>query len=212
MTVAVRPSNGRSELTVKLPAPEFTTFRLKLVGTSPLITDAFSEERKAALARTQDGSAKQKPKARDPEAEFQESIYRTEAGGFAVPKLAFRKAIQTGAMRMTDIKGTEILAAFQIDTPDEFLPLETTEPRMRTDHVVQMGRGNLRYRAEFWPWAVVLPVKLDHEVVSLEQFAHIVYKAGMGVGIGNWRSEKKGDFGLWTIESMTDVRIVGVLP
>lgn len=204
--------NGTADLTVKLPAPEITTFDLVLEGTSPLILDRFSEGPMAKLARSQDGSAKQKDPPRDPEAEFHAAAYRTEDGRFGIPKLAFRKSIQTGAMRMTDVKGTEALAAFQINTPSEILPLITVEPRMRTDHVVRMGRGNLAYRPEFWPWGVVLPIKLDHEVVSLEQFVHIVYKAGMGVGVGNWRAEKKGDYGLWTIKSIDNVRILGALP
>lgn len=192
---------------LKLPPPEFTTFSVKLQGTTPLITDAFSQARRDKLARTQDGSAKQKPGPRDPEAEFTESQYLREDGAYGVPKLAFRKAIQAAAIRMTEVKGTEVLAAFQIDTPDEFLPLEAKAPTQRMDHVVRMGRGNLAYRAEFWPWAVVLPIRLDHEVVTLDQFIHIVYKAGMGIGIGNWRPEKKGDFGTWTIESVNDVYV-----
>ena len=193
---------------IRLPVPELTLFRLKLEGTSPLITDAFSEPRRVKLAATQDGSAKVKPGPRQPEVEFQESIYRLADGAYGVPKLAFRKAIQAAAVRMTDVKGTEVLAAFAIDTPDECLPLITGEPRMRTDHVVRMGRGNLAYRSEFWPWSIILPIRLDHEVVSLEQFVHIVFKAGLGVGIGNWRPEKKGDYGCWTVADLLDVRVL----
>jgi hypothetical protein len=197
----------KKKVSIELPAPEFTTFDLVLTGTTPLITDSFSEPRKAAFARTQDGSAKQKPGPRDPDAEFHEAMYRTEDGRHGIPKLAFRKAFQAGAMRMTDVKGTVALAAFQINTADEVLPLVGPDPKMRTDHVVRVGRGNLVYRAEFWPWSVRLPIRLDHEVVSLEQFAHIVYKSGMGVGIGNWRPEKRGDFGCWTIEAIENVQV-----
>jgi hypothetical protein len=209
-TAVAERNNGRAvpvERSIKLPAPEITTFNVRLEGTTPLITDAFSEARRAKLAQSQDGSPKQKPGPRRPDDEFEESVYRRDDGAYGIPKLAFRKAIQTGAMRMTEIKGTEVLAAFQIDTPDEYLALVADAPKMRTDHVVRMGRGNLAYRAEFWPWAVTLPIKLDHEVVTLDQFIHIVYKAGMGVGVGNWRAEKKGDFGLWTIKAVTDVYV-----
>lgn len=204
-----KPSGNGTKRELKLPLPEFTTFRVRLEGTTPLITDSFSEDAKRKLAESQSGAAKQKPAPRDPNREFENSAYRTPDGGYGIPKLAFRKAIQTGAMRMTDVKGTEALAAFQIDTPDELLPLECEAPTMRTDHVVRMGRGNLAYRAEFFPWAVVLPVKLDEEVVSLDQFIHILAKAGMGVGIGNWRPEKKGDNGLWQVVAVTDAQVVG---
>lgn len=207
---AVRPStNGKAKRELQIPLPAFTEFTIRVAGTTPLITDAFSEDAKRKLADSQSGAAKVKPGPRDPQREFEYSIYRCHDGTLGIPKLAFRKAIQVGAMRMTEIKGTEVLAAFQINTPAEMLPLEADEPRMRTDHVVRMGRGNLAYRAEFFPWAVELPIKLDHEVVSLDQFVHIVYKAGMGVGIGNWRAEKKGDSGLWTIERIVDVQMLG---
>lgn len=202
------PSPGKLvSRSLKLPPPEFTTFKVRLVGTTPLITDAFSQPRREKLARTQDGSPKQKPGPRDPEAEFIESQYRLADGAYGVPKLAFRKAIQAAAIRMTEVKGTEVLAAFQIDTPVEYLPLDAEAPTLRMDHVVRMGRGNLAYRSEFWPWAVTLPIRLDHEVVTFDQFIHIIYKAGMGIGIGNWRPEKKGDNGTWTIEAVTDVYI-----
>ncbi len=191
--------------TVKLPEPGFTRFALHLTGTNPLITDAFSEARKDKFARTQDGSAKPKPGPRDPEAEFHEAMYRLPDGSFGIPKLAFRKAFAAAATRMTEIKGVEVLAAFQIDTPDEYLKVECSEPTMRRDNVVRMGRANLAYRPEFREWAVWIPVKLDHEVVTLDQFIHIVNKAGLGVGVGNWRPEKKGDFGLWEVDEITEV-------
>jgi hypothetical protein len=204
-----KPHGNGTKRELKIPLPEFTTFKARLTGTSPLITDAFSEEAKRKLAESQSGAAKVKPGPRDPQREFENSVYRRADGSYGIPKLAFRKAIQSAAIRMTEIKGTEVLAAFQIDTPDEYLPLETGEPTMRTDHVVRMGRGNLAYRAEFYPWSVVLPIKLDEEVVSLDQFVHTLGKAGMGVGIGNWRSEKKGDFGLWTVTEILDAVVHG---
>lgn len=198
---------------IKLPAPSFTTFALHLKGATSLIVDAFSLARKLKFASTQDGSAKVKPGPRDPEAEYQEALYKRADGTYGMPKLAFRKAIQSAAIRMTEIKGTEVLAAFVIDSPDEFLALDTGDPgsegpkefQRRMDHVVRVGRGNMSYRPEFPEWGLWLPIKLDHEVVTLDQFIHVVNKAGMGVGIGNWRPEKKGDFGTWVINDISPV-------
>lgn len=190
---------------LELPAPSFTSFSLHLKGTSPLILDAFGDARKKRFAGTQDGSPKPKKGPRDPGAEFREGMYIMADGRYGIPKLAFRKAIQSAAIRMTEIKGTEVLAAFQIAAPDELLPLECSEPEMRTDNVVRQMTANLSYRPMYREWAVWLPVKLDHEVVSLDQFLHIVNKAGMGVGVGNWRPEKKGDFGCWVIDDISEV-------
>jgi hypothetical protein len=202
-------STPRERRDLKIALPEFTHFSLRLHGTSPLIVDAFSEDAKRKLAASQDGSPKQKPGPRDPAREFENSQYHREDGTYGVPKLAFRKAFQSAAIRMSEVKGTEMLAAFQIDTPDEMLPLEADAPTMRTDHVVRVGRGNLAYRAEFYPWAVTIPLKLDESVVSLDQFVDIAARAGMGVGIGNWRPEKKGDFGTWEIVGLENVKVYG---
>ena len=57
--------------------------------------------------------------------------------------------------------------------------------------------------------SVVIPIKLDESVVSLDQFVDIAARAGMGVGVGNWRPEKKGDFGLWEIVGLENVQIYG---
>lgn len=192
---------------VKLPAPSFMKLRLHLTGDTPLISDAFSEPRKARFAKTQDGSAKVKPGPRDPEAEMQEAIYRRPDGGYGFPKLAFLKAFATAATRMTSVKGTEALAAVQIDTADEFLALDCSEPVLRRDHVTRQGRGNLVYRPLFATWAVWVPIQLDPEVVSLDQLIHIVRKAGAGVGVGNWRPEKKGDFGRWNVDDISEVTV-----
>ena len=199
----------RERRELKIALPEFTHFQLRLHGTSPLILDAFSDDAKTKLAASQDGSPKQKPGPRDPHREFENAQYRRPDGSYGIPKLAFRKAFQSAAIRMSEVKGTEMLAAFQIDTPDELLLLEAEAPTMRTDHVVRVGRGNLAYRAEFYPWAVTIPIKLDESVVSLDQFVDIAARAGMGVGVGNWRPEKKGDFGLWEIVGLENVEIYG---
>lgn len=108
---------------------------------------------------------------------------------------------------MTSVKGTEALAAVQIDTPNELLPLECSQPVMRRDHVVRQQTGNMVYRPEIAEWAVWVPIQLDPEVVSLDQLIHIVRKAGAGVGVGNWRPEKKGDFGRWDVDDISEVTV-----
>lgn len=202
MAVTIAPRNGKAapkERVLEIRPLQVTKFVMRLNGTTPLICDGFSDAAKEALALSQSGSPKDKKLPRDPEAEFQRSIYRCGDGRYGFPKLALRKSLAMAATRMSEVKGTAMLAAFLVDTPDELLPLEAGEPRMRTDHVVRVGRGNLAYRSEFWPWALTVPVKLHEPVVGLSEFIDIVNKAGIGVGIGNWRPEKKGDFGTFEV-------------
>lgn len=202
--MAVLAPERRNGRTLEIKPLETTRFVMRIEGTTPLITDAFSDAAKAALALSQSGAPRDKLNARDPEAEFARAQYVRSDGTYGIPKLAFRVAIKTAAMRMSQVKGTAMLAAFIIDTPDELLPLVTTEPKMRIDHVVRVGRGNLAYRAEFWPWSVSIPVTLHEPVVSLAEFIDVVNKAGIGVGVGNWRPEKDGDHGTFTVTEVTN--------
>ena len=190
--------------TIEIKPLEVTRFAMTLQGTTPLICDAFSEERRRRLESTQTGVARDKLSARRPDQEFEDALYRLPDGRYGFPKLGVRKAIAVAATRMSDTKGTEMLAAFMIDTPDEYLALDAAEPEMRRDHVTRMGRANLAYRAQFYPWSLSVPVKLHEPIVTLNEFIDIVSKAGIGVGIGNWRPEKKGDFGTFEV-----VEVVG---
>ncbi len=199
MAIATPVSRNGKERTIEIRPLAVTRFMMRLNGTTPLITDAFSDEAKAAIAFSQSGAPKDKKPPRDPEAEFLRSIYRRPDGSYGFPKLALRKAISVAATRMSEVKGTEMLAAFLIDSEDDLLPLEAGDPTMRFDHVVQRGVGAVRYRAEFWPWAISVPVKLHEPVVGLPEFIDIVNKTGIGVGIGNWRPEKKGDHGTFEV-------------
>lgn len=184
-----------------LPTVAFT---MRLVGQTPLITNRFGESAIEKLEGGQTGKGKAPKVAREPEAEFEEGIYRLPDGSCGIPASAVRKAIASAAMRMTggEQKGTVVLASFTIQTGDGrgYLAIEGPAPRMRRDHVVRMGKGNLAYRPEFWPWAINVPVTLYLPNLSVPEFIQLVRMAGFGIGLGNWRPEKKGDFGTFDVE------------
>ena len=184
---------------VHVPAPiiEFATFRLE--GVSPLICHRWSEKAKKEMLDKQMKKASVGKLAKDPDKDFRESLYEMPDGdGYGFPAIAF-KAAMVRAGTYLDLKMTFLRGAFHID--GELIRIEG-EPTMREDMVrVGMGTADIRYRGQFMPWAVDLPVRYNARAISLEQVANLIVTAGFSVGVGEWRPEKDGSYGLWELAS-----------
>lgn len=177
---------------ITLPALKIETITLMLVGDSPLIVHAWSEKQKKIMLQRQMKSAKQGKEAKDPEADYTSSFYRTETGGYGFPAIGV-KAAMVSACRFVDMKMTEARGAFHIDA--EMLPV-IGEPRPREDMVrVGMGTADIRYRPEFVDWRIPATIKYNASAISAEQIANLLNTAGFAIGIGEWRPERNGSYG-----------------
>ena len=76
-------------------------------------------------------------------------------------------------------------------------------PTMREDMVrVGNGAADIRFRPEFGRWEI--PVMLKYNAkgqYSLEQLLNLINYGGFAVGIGEWRPEKKGQFGMYELKT-----------
>jgi hypothetical protein len=82
------------------------------------------------------------------------------------------------------------------------------EPVMRED-VVRVGQGtDLRYRPQFTDWSAVLQVTFVRSALTRESVVSLVDAGGMGVGVGEWRPEKRGDFGTYEVDQTRDVEVL----
>lgn len=195
------PPTGVDVVRILVPKIEVRTVKIRLVGLSPLITDN-GESAVPAIEKRQSAAPKEKHGVRDPEADFKRSIYLTKDGQYGMRRLAFKKAVVVAAGRFTEHFMTVVNGIVTI-RGDEIIPLDAGEPTMRRDRVVpKKGSTDVRYRAEFWPWAVDLDVDFIHPDITIEQLVHLFRRAGRSVGIGNWRPEKSGDFGTWDVEDV----------
>jgi len=83
------------------------------------------------------------------------------------------------------------------------------EPRMREDMVrVGMGGTDLRYRAEFLDWRAVLDVQFVTTALSRDSVLSLIDAGGFGVGVGEWRPEKRGQNGTYELDTTRDVEVV----
>jgi len=177
---------------------------VRIQGTSSLIVHKFSEKSLRQIQETQSGSGKAKGKAkgvRKPEDEFNGARYVLDKkkGIDGFPASGFKKAaVRAGTYqgeKMTHLRG-----AFHV--MGDVIPIICKKgAKMRTDPV-RIGNGvcDIRYRPEYQNWSCELPITYNSKVISLEQIVNLFEVAGFAVGIGDWRPEKDGQFGMFEVK------------
>ena len=170
---------------------------LVLIGDSPLICHRWSEKAKQQMLDKQMKRATEGKAAKDPQKDYEDSLYHHPDGGYGFPCIAFKNA-GVSACRFTDgLKMTEARGAFHV--MGEMVQIEGT-PSMREDTVkIAMGTADIRYRAEFKAWRVRLRIRYNVAVFSASQICNLFNLAGFGVGIGEWRSERDGSYGCFHV-------------
>jgi hypothetical protein len=192
---------------------EAQTMIVPIIGLSPLITHRFSEKAKRIMLETMQGKSAPK-EAKDPAAEYEAAFYRFADGGAGMPSIAFKAATVGGcrfygkAVTMTAVKQF-IFTRGEVGLDGQQLARIDGEPRMRED-VVRVGRGgaDLRYRPEFPEWRTELRVTFVTGSIDRDSVLSLIDAGGMGVGVGEWRPEKDGDFGTYRVDPDRQIEIV----
>lgn len=204
---------GTINKSVSIELPPLNTKRIEvtLVGDTPLIMHKWSEKAKKEMLAKQMKKAKLAKEAKDPNRDFLESIYILSENGkqrtYGFPVIAFKAAAVTACTSIGGITKVQARQAFHID--GEFAVIEGSEPKMREDMVrIGMGTADIRYRGEFFPWFTTLTITHNANVMSPEQILNMLNTAGFGVGIGEWRPERDGQYGRFHVATDKDMVIV----
>lgn len=188
------------------------TLRVPIIGTTPLIMHRFSEKAKRLMLDNMQG--RKSPKSvKNPEEEYEAAFYRLKDGRYGFPALAFKSATVGGArfyhgLTMTGLKQTLFFRGEPGADGQQMVAI-AGEPEMRED-VVRVGRGgtDLRYRPEFREWSAELEVIYVTSLLTRASVLSLIDAGGMGVGVGEWRPEKDGDFGTFRIDPTRDVEVL----
>ncbi len=188
------------------------TLQVPILGTTPLIVHRFSEKAKRQMLDNMQGRKSPK-EPKDPQAEYEAAFYRMKDGSPGFPVIAF-KAATIGAARfyggitMTALKQFLFMRGEVGDDGRSFARIEG-EPRMRED-VVKLGRNgsDLRYRPEFPEWSTTLEVTYVTSALTRGSVLSLIDAGGMGVGVGEWRPEKDGDFGTYRVDPSRNVEVI----
>ena len=178
------------------------TTRIK--GISALIEHKWSEK---AIKMMEDKHAGVKVKNRDvrvPEQEFKDAAYVCEDGRFGFPSGGLKKCMINAAHKDIGLEKTLLKKSLFIlpdDTVNNLCAFESDEPLMRQDIVkVGMGSTDLRYRPEFRNWSMIVRIEFDSQSLTLNTILSLVQRAGFGVGLGEMRPEKGGEYGRFEVD------------
>lgn len=197
--------------------------KIKVVGDSPLIMHAWSDKAKRMILEAQMGQAKAKAKdVKNPMEDFIHSMYWLtpmpkkndedsftaailNGARFGFPVTAFKQAATSAAYRLGWVKNqTALRGAFQIEAnEDNMVEIVSDPPIMREDMVkVGMGTADIRYRGEFRNWSAELSVIYNaNSQFSLENIVNVINAGGFVCGVGEWRPERDGRYGMYHVES-----------
>lgn len=178
------------------------TFRIKSI--SPMIQHAWSDKAKKEMRDRKAGKKTKTREACNPEQEGKDATYYTEDGGYGIKLESLKSAIISAAHKDIGIEKTLVRKALFIRCKDRngILKIECDDPEIVEDHVrVGAGNADLRYRPYFYTWSVEVTCELDAELLQTRDLLTLVDRAGFGVGIGEKRPEKGGEYGRFTIDT-----------
>lgn len=188
----------KTQQAVELPVLSIQKVKLRIVGDSPLICHAWSHKAKLEMLDKQMKRAKQAKAAKDPEEDYRASLYEHPEGGYGFPAVAFKAAAVDACSHVAGVTKVEARGAFHI--VGDMAKIEG-DPSPREDMVrVGMGTADIRFRGEFKTWATELLIRFNKNVISIEQIANLFNTAGFAIGVGEWRPQRDGSFGMFHVE------------
>lgn len=197
----VKAENGK--VFAPVDKPRFATAVFRIVGTSDLLVHNFSQKSRQAIKDKQMQSAIGRRRvARDPQAEFEASMYRGSKGEHLFPSSAFGRAV-VDACRTFDTKALSMTKARQLFwCLNEFVEIELSGEPFLDERMVRIGNGvsDIRYRARYpQGWSAEVEFRYNAGATSVEQLATLMVIAGESIGIGEYRVQKGGYFGTFKL-------------
>ena len=207
--------------TIEIKPIEIQKTTIRVVGDTPLIMHAWSEKAKREILDKQMKKTKAAAKqAKSPVEDFIRSMYWLEGfpeemsedgfeeairkgARFGFPVTAFKQAAISAAYRMGWTKDKmSMRGAFFIDGDEnQMVEIFSDVPVIREDMVkVGMGTADIRFRGEFRNWYADLTISYNKNgQYSLEQIINIINAGGYVCGIGEWRPERDGQYGMFHV-------------
>ena len=207
---------------IEIKPINIVTTTVRIAGDTPLIMHRWSEKDKRMILEKQMKKTKSSAKeAKNPVEDFIESVYWMEGKPTEYTEEAFDESCRNGArfgFPVTAIKQATISSAYRNGITKDmaslrgafFIAGEGSEllaevkgctPTMREDMVrVGMGVADIRFRGEFANWYMDLQVSYNaNGAYTLDQIINLINVGGFSCGIGEWRPEKDGNYGMYHV-------------
>jgi len=152
-----------------------------------------------------------KPEEKTPEA-FEKAVAEGAKFGFPVNAIkqaalsaCYRAGIIPNQMGMKCVFYVNAQEGLNPGTGSELAVIETDQPPVFREDMVKIGGmqkvADLRYRPAFHNWKIRLTVSLiEVGTFNMESIVNAIEMGGFMGGIGEWRTERDGDFGRFHVE------------
>lgn len=191
------------------------SFRVKLVGISPLLQHRMRTEELHALLGAK--SKRKKDKVEQSPREIAESYAYRINDKFVVPTAyicgAFAAASGDYKQSSSSRKSYKSIAGGIFRPVEEFVELKDDKNKAIKDFEVDIRKATNHLkgavavcRPRFDKWQTEFNVTLDTDLISQETAHQILSDAGRRVGIGSFRVAKGGYFGQFQVTEWTEVK------
>lgn len=180
--------------------PEIVTFTVRAL--SPLLQNNPAD----FIGKTEGGELAKGKKEYDDEEEARRRLYLTPDGDYGHPSEAFTKAMvkAVAGKKFGKVFATSaIKGSVFITEPYSLIESQDgSKVRYSVDRrPVVVGKARiLRCRPAFANWSMKVALEVDTAILSPSQVRESLALAGRIIGIGDYRPEKGGGFGRFTVE------------
>jgi hypothetical protein len=192
-----------TEQKVNLKKIETGVVKLKVVGRSPYLPEPMDE----AVLERYDAKKSKRNYSKDDiseEEKAKEKYYYTNKGEKGVPARAFYNAMWRASSYLIDKKDGGMRKVKEgVIVKGDILPLQYS----KEEKVIHWGRtsgqsGSPRkiIRNAFYDWSTTVEIEFNKNQLSAEQIVNILNWAGFHIGVGGFRKEKTGNYGLFTVD------------
>lgn len=194
------------ELKIQINPINIQSMSVTIVGQTPLIFNKFSEKAKQMIKDkvTKETKANIKKEPKNPQQLYEDSFYYTKDGEVAFPALNIKQAIVSAARNVDGLPMTLLRGGvFVYGDQDGMIKVDYEKKEMRED-MVRVGTfkdaADIRFRGQVTGWSMTFMIKFNADLFTAGQVINLLNIAGFSGGIGEWRPEKNGDFGTFSVK------------
>jgi hypothetical protein len=204
---------------IEISAPNFKSITVRIEGTAPLLLHKFSEKMRRQIEekQTSKSAVQKKREPKDYAAEYNAARYISQHGWDGIPAGAIRASMIAACRTITGLPMTKAKGAFFIlsdgrdGTDGTPLVKINGEPKHDTRPVrLESGVADMRNRPRYDDWSCDITIQFDADMLSAQDVANLLARAGAQVGIGELRPQGPnsygGDLGTWSVQTSPEQR------
>lgn len=196
-----------TEEKITIPPIESKIAIIKLIGVTPLLVNRFDEKSKTQMLEKQMKTAKKAKEARDPQKEFESSLYKIpgKKNKYGVPVGGLKNCAVSACRFIDGIPMTLAKGAFHVldEHGHGLIPIDGSDPVIdeRICRIGPFGKKTAitRFRGRFDKWSLTFKIKYNSRIISPSQLLNLYENSGFSVGLCEFRPEKSGSLGMFEV-------------